>query len=104
MKHKFRNIPKEYKGIRYQSTLEANYAAHLDLLISSGEVLFYLRQPKFHMPSGNTYAADFLIFYSSGDAEFVDTKGKVTDLFLNKMRELEASYPVKIKVISRGDF
>lgn len=104
MKHKFNAKPTDYDGYRYDSKLEARYAAHLNLLKSSGEVLFFLRQVPFHLAPNLTYRVDFQIFYKSGDVEFVDVKGMETPDFISKLKLVEHQYPVKIKIVKKGDF
>jgi hypothetical protein len=104
VKHKYHNQPVKINGSYYSSKLEANYKSHLDLLSSSGEVLFYLRQVPFHLPGGIKYVVDFQIFWKSGEVSFSDCKGVMTDLCRTKISIVEALYPIKIEIIKKGDF
>ena len=96
IKHKFRNIITERDGIKFRSKKEANYYDQLKLEQKSGWVLFFIRQPKFDLPGGVTYSADFLVFYSDGSAEFVDVKGKRTKDYIRNKKMVECLYPIKI--------
>jgi len=101
IRHKFGAIRCERDGIKFPSKLERNYYDQLVLLQKAGNVLFFLLQPKFNLPGGVTYLADFLVFYADGNAEFVDTKGKDTPISLLKRKQVEDIYPVKIKIVTK---
>ena len=47
---------------------------------------------------------DFVVFYEDGRVEYVDVKGRETELFKLKKSVVEAQYPIKIKVVKKGDF
>ena len=103
-KHKFSAKKTESDGIKFDSKLEAKYYEHLKLLKRAGEVLFFLRQVPFHLVGGIVYRADFQVFYSDGYIEFVDVKGMETPEFIAKKKQVEATYPVEIKIVKKGDF
>lgn len=102
--HKFRAKSVEYDGERFSSKLEFSFKQYLDLLIKSGEVIFYLTQIPVRMPGGTKLVVDFQVFYEDGSVRFIDTKGIETDSFKIKKREVEAIYPFKIEVVKKGDF
>lgn len=100
VRHKYKNLPTEHNGQRYDSKAEAKYAAHLDLLKRAGQVLFYLRQVPFHLPGRTRYVVDFAVFYADGRVSFVDVKGMETQSFRAKKRMVEDLYaPVEIEVV-----
>lgn len=101
-KHKFNASITKLDNIRFDSKLEANYYSRLKLLQKAGEVLFFLRQTPFHLDGGTKLVIDFTVFYSNGDIEFVDVKGVETEAFKIKRREVEAKYPIKIKIVRKG--
>jgi len=101
MKHKFGAIRCEREGIKFPSKLERNYYDRLVLEKMSGNVVLFIRQPRFDLPGGLTYLADFLVFYADGNAEFIDTKGKDTVVSLMKRKQVEELYQVKIKIVTK---
>lgn len=109
----------EIDGIKFRSKKEAKRYQELKLLQKAGEVLYFIRQPKFDLPGGVTYTADFLVVWKGSkkkDAvwgvinpflEFIefneicieDVKGMKTKEFIMKKKMVESLYPVKIEVI-----
>lgn len=104
-KHKFKNKITEYRGIKYSSKLEADYAKYLDRLQEDGVVLWKNRQVIFDFPDGNSYRVDFVVYYSNGDVDIVDTKGVETPDFKRNIKSMEYYYPYfNVKIVKRGDF
>lgn len=100
---KYGAVKTEYAGVRYDSAKEAGRAAELDMLVSSGEVLFWLRQVPIRFSSGVVYRLDFQVFYADGRVGWEDTKGYETPTFLLKMKLLADEYPhiaEKMEVLS----
>jgi len=99
-KHKYNAKPTEYRGVRYDSKKEADYARNLDIYKEAGEVTQWLRQVPFYLPGGVRYVCDFLVFWKDGAAEFVDVKGMETAAFKAKKKMVEALYaPIKITIV-----
>lgn len=96
--HKYLNIPCEYDGIKFASKLEAGYYLKLNQLKKSGEVIFFLMQVPFILPGNIRYRCDFQIFWADGHVSFVDTKAIETPVSTNKIKQVEALYPVKIEI------
>ncbi|MDB5054261.1 MAG: hypothetical protein JWM44_2311 [Bacilli bacterium] len=100
---KMRNYKTEVDGIWFDSLLEANYYCELKVLIRTGEVKSFTRQPKYLLTdtlkkNGETfkkmyYIADFLVTYSDGREEIVDCKGRRTQVYINKRKLFENIYP-----------
>ena len=106
---KFNNVPKRYNGKTYQSTLEADYAAHLDMLVKCKEIQSYETQKTFRLDVNNihiaNYIADFLVVGKHGRLEIHETKGKALSPFTMKWRLMKALYPeYHYELIKRGDF
>ena len=59
----------------------------------------FLRQPKFDLPGGATYSADFIIFWKDGNCTIEDVKGFKTKDFILKRKIVESLYPVTIEII-----
>ena len=103
-RHKFGAKRTEADGIRFDSKLEAKYYAILKILRdNTKEVLFFLRQVPLHLPGGTKLVIDFQVFWADGTVTFEDVKGMETDAFKIKKREVEAQYPIEIKIITKKD-
>jgi hypothetical protein len=108
---KMRNVKTEVDGIKFDSKLEADYYCQLKILKRTGEVIDFIRQPKYLLTdtlkkNGETfrkmqYIADFLVTYSDGRKEIIDCKGRRTQVYINKRKLFEKQYPdLQIKEIS----
>jgi len=77
---KYNNEWTEYNGRKYQSKLEARYAENLDTMKKLGIVSLWFPQQKIPITKDRktNHVVDFLILYSDGTWEFVDTKGQDT--------------------------
>jgi hypothetical protein len=96
IQHKFKNIITVRDGLKFRSKKEARYYDQLKIQQKMGEVIFFLRQPRFDLPGGITYSADFQVFYSDGTVQFVDVKGKKTKGYIRNKKQVEALYPIQI--------
>ena len=101
LKHKFGAVQCEREGIKFPSRLERRFYDKLKMLQQKGEVLFFLRQPAFDLPGKIRYFADFLVFWSDGTVDFIDTKGRDTTISAAKRKMVEDLYPVEIKIINK---
>ena len=97
-KHKYNAKRTVCDGIKFDSKKEAAYYGRLKMLVSAGEVIFFLRQVPFHLPGGVTYRVDFQEFLADGSIRFVDVKGMQTPEFKAKKKMVEALYPVEIEL------
>lgn len=100
-RHKFGAVRCERDGKKFPSQLERRYYDSLKLRQQGGEVLFFLCQVPFDLPGNIKYWCDFQVFFSDGSVEFIDTKGRDTQVSLNKRKQVEAIYPVQIKIITK---
>lgn len=101
---KYGNIRAEYNGMAFDSKVERDYCVYLDIIKEAGEVEYYLRQTRFDLPGRTVYRCDYSVFYADGHVEYVDVKGRLTDTFKLKKRQVEELYPVEIKIVKRKDF
>jgi hypothetical protein len=99
IRHKFNAKPTAVDEIRFASKAEARYYGELKIRQASGEVLFFLMQVPFHLPGKTKYVVDFVEFRADGTVHFVDVKGKETEVFRLKKRQVESLYPVTIEVL-----
>lgn len=101
---KYGNKWTEYRGEKYQSQAEANYAQTLDLLKSSKDpfhkVSSWERQVSYPIVINGykvcTYVADFRVIYSNGRVEVVDVKGYKTPMYRLKKKLLLAALGIEI--------
>lgn len=87
-------------GILFDSQLEAKRYDDLRLMRNAGEVVMFLRQPKFDLPGGTKYTADFLVFWANNSVTVEDVKGQRTEVYKKAKRQVEALYPITITEIS----
>lgn len=95
--HKFNAVRTERNGIKFHSKKEAEYYDILCFAQQSDHVLFFIRQPKFDLPGGVTYTADFMVFYTDGRVQVIDVKGYKTKEYIAKKKMVEAIYPIEIE-------
>jgi hypothetical protein len=95
---KYRNEPVVVDGIRFDSKLEARYYEQLKLRRAAGEVAWFIRQPRFDLPGGVVYRADFLAVLAAGGVEVVDTKGQDTRESITKRKQVKHLYGVDVIV------
>jgi hypothetical protein len=98
-KSKYNNVPTTYNGKRYQSKLEADYAAQLDMMKRAGEVNYWLGQVPFALEGGVIYKADFLILFADGHYEVWDSKGKRTAEFIIKKKQMWSMHHIEVKEV-----
>lgn len=101
---KYGNIRTERGGINFHSKLEADFYSYLMEEKKRGFVDYFLMQVPFSLPGKTKYLVDFQIFNEDLSVEYVDTKGVITPMSSLKIKQVEELYPVKIKIVKRGDF
>ena len=89
---KYGNRRAEYAGREYDSGLEAQCAAQLDLMKVGGLVLDWEPQVRFDLGNGITYRADFVVQYAKGQPRTIDAKGVQTPEFKLKRKLFEPLY------------
>ena len=108
-RHKYNVAPKErrtYKGVLYASMAEMERAAELDFLVTTGDVLYWVGQPKFRLGvAENTYRPDFHVI--GGDAHdratwAEDVKGVETPAFRKNKRLWKSYGPCPLRIIRGG--
>jgi len=99
--NKYHNHPTTVGGIRFDSKKEARYYEQLLIRQRTGEVSYFLMQVPIRLPGGSKYVVDFLVFFTDPTSapEYVDVKGKKTETFRVKKREIEHQYPIKIRCV-----
>lgn len=96
--NKYHNHPTTVDGIRFDSKKEARYYEQLKIRIAAGEVSYFLMQVPIRLPGGTKYVVDFLEFFTDPvrPPQYVDVKGRETQVFRLKKREVEHHYPIRI--------
>jgi len=97
--NKYKNEPIIIDGIRFQSKMEGKYYSQLKVLKQAGIVKSFERQVPFKVSKKRKYFLDFKVHYSDGRIEYVDVKGKKTQMYLLKKDIVEENYGIKITEI-----
>jgi hypothetical protein len=108
-KSKFKNIRCEANdGTKFASRLERDYYHQLLLRWKAGEVLWFVRQPKFDLEGGVKYIADFLVVSRQISSmtfpvvvEVIDCKGFQTRENANKLKQMKARYGIDVRLVTK---
>ena len=99
---KYHNVPREYRGVRYQSGLEAKTAAELDLRIKAKELTSWERQVKveLHVYGRKVcdYFVDFVAVYPDGHRDWIECKGMILPHWKLKWAIMEAVFDKDIRL------
>lgn len=99
-KAKFKNIRcQSADGKNFASRLERDYYEQLLLRWKAGNVLWFIRQPRFELEGGVVYVADFLVVRASGDVEVIDTKGHLVRECKNKLKQVRSRYGIDVQIV-----
>jgi hypothetical protein len=101
-RQKYNATATEYRGWRFDSKAEANYARELDEKQGSGLVYMWLRQTPFDLGEDTRYRADFLVIETDGTIYAVDVKGVETQSFKKIKRLWEKYGKIPLRVIKKG--
>lgn len=100
---KYHNIKTEYKGVKYDSRRESEYAMELDWRVKANDIKSWKGQGKIPMIVNGkkicTYIIDFVITHNDGSLEYVEVKGFKTAVWRLKYKLFEALYPELKKLI-----
>ena len=99
--HKYNAKKTIVDGITFPSKLEASYYTLLKSKKTIGTISYFLRQVPFSLPGNTKYLVDFMVVYLDGTIEYIDVKGKSTPMATLKIKQVEALYPVEIKIVSK---
>lgn len=90
-------------GVKFPSKLEKMYYERLVKTRENGEISYFLQQVPFKLPGNTKYVVDFMVIYPIDNGaffiEYVDVKGKMLPMAILKIKQVEALYPVKIKIV-----
>lgn len=101
--HKYRAQATVYAGIRYDSKAEAARAKELDLLVATGEILWWIRQPRLYLGCAeNVYVPDFLVIPVNGRPWAEDIKGVETQKFKRDKRLWRSYGRLELRIIRGG--
>lgn len=104
---KYNNKHTWVDGLCFDSQMEADRYSQLKLLMRSGTIKGFCRQPEFVLVEGIgqeqraiTYKADFIVFNLDGSSTVEDTKGYETEAWKRTYKMFKAKYPeIEINVI-----
>jgi len=97
-KNKFNAKKVIVHGIKFDSKHEACQYLILVDMMKQHEILWFARQPRFLLPGGIEYVADFIVVYSDR-TEVWDAKGVKTDVYINKKKQMLSEYGIEIKEV-----
>tara|TARA_R110002012_G_scaffold166722_3_gene330118 strand:+ start:4168 stop:4554 length:387 start_codon:yes stop_codon:yes gene_type:complete len=101
-RNKYNAKPTIYRGWRFDSKAESQYAKDLDHQVEMGVVNFWMRQVAFDLTEDDRYRADFVVFRDDGQVYAIDVKGAETESF-RRTRRLWLKYgPIPLKIVKRG--
>ena len=108
-KNKYGAIPTTVDGIRFHSKKEAEYYQKLKLMQNHGHFTYFLRQVPYPLPGKIKYYADFVTFRKLSvssdlntneyEIRVYDVKGKDTRVSINKRKQVEEIYNLKIEIV-----
>ncbi|MGI6545493.1 MAG: DUF1064 domain-containing protein [Fastidiosipilaceae bacterium] len=100
---KYRNKKVEVDGHTFDSLLEAKRYEQLKILKDAGEIKGFGLQPSFQLPGKIRYKADFIVSSTHG-IWVEDVKGIETQVFKNKKKLFEATYPwLPLKILTKSE-
>lgn len=98
-KHKYNAKSCYYKGINYDSTMEANFAAELDRRMMGHDIVSWERQVPIAIYVNGyhicTNKVDFLVYHKDKSKELIEVKGMETADYRIKKKLIEAVYLVE---------
>ena len=105
-KHKYGAIAKEYNGVLYPSTKEADHAIDLDLKIKAKIIKHWERQITYKLVVNGVlvckYILDFKEYYTDGKTRHVDVKGykkgQAFAIFQLKQKLMKAIYNIDVEL------
>lgn len=84
------------------NTLEADYAAQLELEKRAGAITEYWFEPfNLRLAKDTFYRADFLVMLADGTLEIRETKGFMREDALIKLKIVAEKYPFRVLVVYR---
>jgi len=98
-KNKFNAVKTIINNIKFDSKREAKRFNELEVLKRNGIVNFFFRQVSFDLPGNLKYKLDFLVFWKDGKITFEDVKGMRIRTSMNKIKQVEDIYNIKIDLI-----
>lgn len=105
-RNKYGAIVKEYNGVKYHSTKEADYAKKLDFLVKCKQVEKWERQTTYKLVVEGIlickYILDFKVYYPDGHVEFIDVKGskkgQAYQMFVIKQKLMKAIHNIDVYI------
>lgn len=100
-KSKYKNKITEYRGVKYHSKLEAEFAFRLDQLKQQTAIQSWTRQVGFDIGNGKKHVVDFLVFHRDGRCELIEIKGKDLEAGQLKRMLVKQIHGIDITVLTR---
>ena len=100
-KNKFNAQPTIIDNIRFDSKLEAKYYQMLVIRLKAGDIKYFLRQVPIRLHGKTCYWADFMVVDNDNSIHWIDCKGRETNMFRLKKRQVEELYPIIIELVKK---
>ena len=97
--NKYRAERVKVDGYSFDSKKEAKRYAELKLLMMTGDVRWFIRQPAYDMGNGTVHRLDFLVCWKDSSITHEDVKGKETGPSKAKRKIIEGRYGIKVELI-----
>lgn len=106
---KYHNTITGYKGVKYHSKLEADYARKLDLRLRAKDIRGWERQINIQLTAYGKnickYRIDFVVYYFNTDVvEYVECKGMATPAWKIKWAllnaQMDSNPDVRLKLVT----
>ena len=104
---KMRNQKTVYRGVKYDSLLEAEYAAYLDSLMLVGKVVAWERQVHVILLDGpkardrEKMIVDFKVWFPDGRWRYEDVKGRLLPVFLHKVKHWKRRVQAELWIVTK---
>lgn len=96
---KYNSVRCKEDGFTFDSMMERRYYRQLKQRKEAGDLQYFLRQVPFDLPGNIRYFCDFMVVENDGSIRYIDVKGVQSRVFINKKKQVEALYPVKVEVV-----
>ena len=96
---KHKNVRTMSGGIKFHSKLEAAYFEQLQQRQLARDIRWFCRQPRFVLPGGVEYLADFIVVENDGRVRVIDCKGQRTYVYSVKAKQVKAIYGIEIEEV-----
>jgi len=97
---KYRNVPTEFQGLKFDSKHELEIYRGLKLREAAGEIRAVVRQVSMQLPgTKRRIRIDFMLVHLDGRIEFADAKGWETAAWSLKRQQVKDAFGIDIQLL-----